>query len=223
MKRRRVGNLLGLAVLTATIERPMHPYEIATVLRARGKDRDMPIKWGSLYRVVQNLHTAGYLEVVGSGRDGARPERTVYRITAAGRDEVSDWVRELLSTADPEQRRFTAGLSVMGVLDPDEVVRLLEQRVELLQSQRDAARQELDEHQQWIPRLFLLEREYDLAGREAELAWVRGVLRALKDGSFPGLEQWRTYHRTGVVPPELATLATQDTASNESRPRPDGR
>ncbi len=71
--KRKVGNLLALAVLSVIIERPMHRYEIASTLRDRGKDRDMDIKWGSLYTVVQNMAKAGFLEVVGSEREGARP------------------------------------------------------------------------------------------------------------------------------------------------------
>ncbi|WP_280440114.1 PadR family transcriptional regulator, partial [Nocardia cyriacigeorgica] len=79
--KRKVGNLLALAVLSVIIERPMHRYEIASTLRDRGKDRDMDIKWGSLYTVVQNMAKAGFLEVVGCEREGARPERVIYRIT----------------------------------------------------------------------------------------------------------------------------------------------
>lgn len=40
MKRRKVGNLLALAILSTLVERPMHPYEMASILKARGKDRD---------------------------------------------------------------------------------------------------------------------------------------------------------------------------------------
>jgi len=86
MKRRKVGNLLGLAVLSVVLERPMHPYEMAAVLKERGKDADLPIKWGSLYTVVANLEKHGFLAAVESVKDGGRPERTVYRITPAGRD-----------------------------------------------------------------------------------------------------------------------------------------
>ncbi|HEY2060929.1 MAG TPA: PadR family transcriptional regulator, partial [Amycolatopsis sp.] len=67
-KRRKVGNMLGLAVLSALLERPMHPYEMATVLRERGKDDDMKIKWGSLYTVVANLGKHGFVEAVESVR-----------------------------------------------------------------------------------------------------------------------------------------------------------
>jgi len=48
-ERRKVANLLALAVLATVVQRPMHPYEIASLLRARGKDDDMEIKWGSLW------------------------------------------------------------------------------------------------------------------------------------------------------------------------------
>ena len=83
-KRRKVGNLMALAILSAVAHRPMHPYEMAAALRGWGKDRDMEIKWGSLYTVVQNMAKHGLLEEVESSRQGRRPERTVYQITGAG-------------------------------------------------------------------------------------------------------------------------------------------
>jgi hypothetical protein len=58
-----------------------------------------------------------------------------------------------------------------------------------------------------VPRLFLIEEEYELAVREAEQAWVRSFLEELTAGSFPGLAMWRDWHATGAVPPELAELA----------------
>ena len=40
---------------------------------------------------------AGYIEPVETSREGRRPERTTYRITEAGKAELMDWLRELLS------------------------------------------------------------------------------------------------------------------------------
>ncbi|MFC5833359.1 PadR family transcriptional regulator [Nonomuraea insulae] len=192
--RRPVSNLLALAVLTAVVQRPMHPYEMASVLRARGKDQDMPIKWGSLYTVVRNLDKHGFLEAVESGRQGGRPERTVYRITEAGRQEADDWTRELLSTPEREPSAFEAGLSVMGGLGPDEVVPLLRRRLELLEERIAADRQALEEERGQVLRLFLVESEYALAMLEAQAAWVRELLAELTEGTFPDLEGWRAYH-----------------------------
>jgi DNA-binding PadR family transcriptional regulator len=207
MKRRRVGSMLALAVLAVVLERPVHPYEMASVLRSRGKDQDMPIKWGSLYTVVGNLEKHGLIEVAGSERSGARPERTVYRITAAGRAELTDWVRELLGTPEREQPRFEAGLSVLGVLPPAEAIALLHTRREALQSQVDGQRAALAEAAGDVPRIFLVEDEYDLAIRTAELAWLDGLLAELADGTLPGLDLWQSWHDTGEVPAELSELA----------------
>ncbi|MFD5089970.1 helix-turn-helix transcriptional regulator [Amycolatopsis thailandensis] len=191
MKRRRVGNLLALAILSTLNERPMHPYEMASILKSRGKDRDMGIKWGSFYTVVGNLRKHGFIEAAESGRDGARPERTVYRITGEGRDELLDWLRELLAGLAAEEPKFVAGLSVMAWLGPDEVIALFRTRLAALDEDIVSTRAELARLLEEIPRLVLLEVEYHLAIRVAEADWVRSILGELTSGSMPGLAEWR--------------------------------
>ncbi|MGA5760955.1 PadR family transcriptional regulator [Nonomuraea bangladeshensis] len=206
-KRRPVRNLLGLAVLTVLVQRPMHPYEMASVLRARAKDRDMRIKWGSLYTVVGNLEKHGLIAAVESNRQGARPERTVYRVTDAGLAEAADWTRELLAAPADEPSAFEAGLSVLGGLGPDEVTELLRRRLAVLERHVAADRDELERDGREVPRLFLLEAEYALAMRQAEAAWVRALLAELVDGTFPGLDAWRAYRETGRLPDDVAAAA----------------
>lgn len=204
-KPRRVSNILALAVLSTVYFRPMHPYEMAATMRAHGKDHDMKIKWGSLYTVVQNLEKHGLLEIVDSVRRSGRPERTVYRITDAGMAELADWTRELIEVPEREFPRFEAGLSVMAVLAPDEIEVLLRRRLDALEAQLAAEREVLAASAA-VPRIFLLEAEYDLAVRDAEAAWVRGLLTEITEGTLPGLAQWRDFHATGVMPPELVDL-----------------
>ena len=99
-KRRMISNLLALSLLTLLMERPMYPYEMAVTLRERGKDEAIKINWGSLYTVVQNLEKYGFVEALDVVREGRQPERTTYQITDAGRAELKDWLRELLSEPD---------------------------------------------------------------------------------------------------------------------------
>lgn len=205
-KRRKVSNILGLAVLVTVSARPMHPYEIASLLRARGKDQDMKIKWGTLYTVVRNLEKHGFLEVAQNVRHGARPERTVYRITDLGREEMTDWVRELVAVPEREFPRFEAALSSLGVLPPDEAAELLRQRLKALDTQISEHRTELAAAK-GLPRIFLVEAEYDLALRVAEADWVRALLEDLTQGTLAGLDAWRGYHETGHVPEEIADWA----------------
>jgi DNA-binding PadR family transcriptional regulator len=213
-KRRKVGNLLALAVLSTVVQRPMHPYEMASVLRERGKDQDMKIKWGSLYTVVANLEKHGLLAATESIRQGGRPERTVYEITDAGRDELKDWVRELLGTPEREQPRLATALSVMTALPPAEATALLRLRLTTMTEQLDADRAMLAGASQEIPRLFLVETEYDLALRAAEVAWLASLVDELATGRFPGLAVWQAYHDTGQLPPELAELAERGSTTD---------
>jgi DNA-binding PadR family transcriptional regulator len=205
--RRKVGNLLALAVLGTVLQRPMHPYEMASFLRARGKEQDMAFKWGSLYTVVRNLEKHGLIAAVESQRQGGRPERTVYRITDAGRAELTDWTRELVSTPEPEHTRFKAGLSMLGVLPPDEVISLLRQRLSLVRQDIADRRAVLAEQAKGIPRLFLVEDEYELSTRDAEATWIDALLDEITSGRFADLEAWRAFHDSGAIPPGYAELA----------------
>jgi DNA-binding PadR family transcriptional regulator len=204
-EKRKVANLMALAVLATVVQRPMHRYEMASVMRARGKDRDMDIKWGSLYTVVQNLERNGYLETIGVTRQGARPERTVYQITNAGRDELVAWTRELIAEPEAEHTRFIAGLSVLAVLTPQDVTDLLRRRLDRLTETIHTLRRQLEQASD-VPRLFLIEDEYRIAMTNAEIDWTRSLLDELSAGTFPHLDAWRRFHETGQMPSEFAEL-----------------
>ena len=213
-QKRKVANLMALAVLATVVQRPMHRYEMASVMRARGKDRDMDIKWGSLYTVVQNLERNGYLETIGVTRQGARPERTVYQITDAGRVELISWTRELIAEPEAEHTRFIAGLSVLAVLNPQDVADLLRQRVQRLTDSLDALRTELEQATD-VPRLFLIEDEYRISMTQAEIEWTRSLLDEFSAGTFPQLDVWRRWHENGEIPAEFTELAERGTDRNQ--------
>jgi DNA-binding PadR family transcriptional regulator len=200
--KRKVANLMALAVLATVVQGPMHRYEMASVMRARGKDRDMDIKWGSLYTVVANLEKHGFLEAIDVTRQGARPERTVYQITDAGRAELVAWTRDLIAEPQAEHTRFVAGLSVLAVLDPRDVVDLLGRRLQRLTESIDTLQAEVQEAAD-VPRLFLIEDEYRIAMTRAEAEWTRSLINELSAGTFPHLDAWQRFHETGQMPAEF--------------------
>lgn len=206
-KRRKVGNLMALAVLSTIIQRPMHPYEMASIMKARGKGRDMGIKWGTLYTVVGNLDKHGFIEATGNVRSGSRPERTVYRITEAGVAELQDWTAELLGTPEDEVTSFEAGLSVLAAIHPDEAIRALRARLDLLTNSLAEQRAEYEQMLTELPRMLLAEWDYNLTLLAAQIGWVRAFLDELVSGAMPGIPQWRAWHETGQMSPELAELA----------------
>ena len=209
-KRRKVSNLLALSLLTLLTERPMYPYEMASMLRLRGKDNAIKINWGSFYTVVQNLEKYGFIEAVEVAREGRQPERTTYRLTDAGRAELMDWMRELLSVPEREHTKFEAALGESAVVPPDELIDLLQQRLAALEEANTRIQAELETLVTQLPRLFLIESEYYLAQRRAEEEWVRGLLKEFTSGTFPGLDDWRRFHATGEVPDDVQALAEQE-------------
>jgi DNA-binding PadR family transcriptional regulator len=204
--RRKISNLLALSLLNLLIERPMYPYEMAATLRQRGKDEAIKINWGSLYTVVQNLEKYGFIEAVDVAREGRQPERTTYQITDAGREELKDWLRELIGEPEREYTRFEAALGECAVLPPNELVGLLQRRLDALDAAIAQHETGLKALVTQIPRLFLIESEYHLALRRAEAEWIRNLLQEFTDGSFPGIREWQHYHDTGVPPPDVMAL-----------------
>jgi DNA-binding PadR family transcriptional regulator len=184
--RRRVSNPLALAVLSCLSERPMHPYEISSTLRSRGKEQSIKLNYGSLYSVVESLQKHGLIQTRETTREGRRPERTVYEITEAGVTEFEDWLAELLATPVREFTSLEAGLSLMPGLPPDEVARLLEMRA--VDASHAVAKD------MGLPDLMLVESHYRQAMLTAELDFVTDLSSKIRSGSYPGVAVWRRMH-----------------------------
>ncbi|MEV4266837.1 PadR family transcriptional regulator [Kribbella sp. NPDC049584] len=207
MARRKVGNPLAFAVLGCLGERPMHPYEISTMLKARGKDQSIKVNYGSLYSIVSALEKHGFIEALETVREGNRPERTVYQITAAGEAEFTDWLTELVGTPSREFHPLEAGLAYLPGLPPDRAVELLEQRLAVV----DAEIKEMTAlHEQMtateFPRIFWVESEFRLALLEAESAYVHQLAEEIRTDALGGAvywrQAWKLFLEKGITPAE---------------------
>lgn len=203
MGKRKLSNPLALAVLCLLTEKPMHPYEISSTLRERAKEESIKINYGSLYSVVESLTRHGLIEVHETVRDGRRPERTVYAITDAGRDEFVDWESELLSIPVKEFTRFEAALALMPALSPDEVERLLATRRVRLAAEV-ASLEAVIAHMAdaGMPELWSVEADYLLAQYKTELAFVTKLIERINKGTLGGIDVWRHAHEGGGLPAE---------------------
>jgi len=195
MARRRVSNPLALAVLSCLSERPMHPYEISTTLRHRGKEQSIKLNYGSLYSVVESLQKHGLIAARETTREGRRPERTVYEITDAGTAELEDWLSDLLASPVREYGSLEAGLSLMPSLPPDDVAILLTKRAQVLRIElRTLDSMFVEAAELKLPELFLVEGRFRRAMVQAELEFVVALAKGIADGSMTGVKSWRRIH-----------------------------
>ncbi len=176
---------LALAVLGLLAGGPLHPYRMERLLKEWGKDQVVRVgQRANLYTTIKRLHNAGAVAIGYTERDQQYPERTVYEITDQGRELVHAWLAEMVSTPRNEFPEFPAALSFLMLLGPDEAASNLEERRKHLRTAITALDETLAEHGPLLPRVTLLETEYQRAVSVAELGWVEGVLDELRDGTL---------------------------------------
>jgi DNA-binding PadR family transcriptional regulator len=193
-ERSHPSNPLALAVLALLFERPMHPYEMGVILRRRHKEDSIKLRYGSLYTVIDLLLRRGFIAAREMERDGKRPERTVYEITAAGRDELHAWMTDLVAEPVKEYPQFEAALCLLPVLPPDEALALLRQRLTRVEEKvADIEAHYRSPELKNLPPLFLIETEYRLALLKAEQHFVADLIKRIESGWGP-VELWRGIH-----------------------------
>jgi len=202
------SNPLALAVLALLFERPMHPYEMAATLKQRHKGESIKIRYGSLYTVIELLVKRGFIKAKKTSREGKRPERTVFTLTASGYDELRVWMQDLLRDPAKEYPQFAAGLSLLPVLAPEQAVGLLRHRALRLSGEASRIEAQLAELAQQdvpvppeelppqlvgkkFPPLFVVEAEFALALVKAELAFVNELVRRITEEAWGPLDLWR--------------------------------
>ncbi|MCB7136554.1 PadR family transcriptional regulator [Cellulosimicrobium marinum] len=176
-------------VLAVLREQPMHPYEMLCRLRRRRDDRLVRLNPGAVYHAVDRLERDGLVERTGVHRDGNRPERTVYAITAAGRAAHESRTRDLVRQTPSEYPVFPVGLALLHDLPRDDALALLRERRAALAAAVDGVRERLDAVvARGLPRRYLLDASYELHQVEAEIAWLDATTGAVASGDLSWTE-----------------------------------
>ncbi|WP_020668170.1 PadR family transcriptional regulator [Amycolatopsis nigrescens] len=187
---------LAMAVLELLHEKPMHPYEMAQLMRERHMGLRIPVKAGSLYHTVERLEGQRLIEVVTVQREGRRPERTVYGMTQAGKDAFVERGKAMLSTVADEYPEFACGLSVLDDLDPDEVLVELRNRALRLAAgvaSDDVITGHLRERE--LPEIYWLDWKFYAERRRFELDWTNRLVAEIESGELAWQHAGRDHPR----------------------------
>jgi DNA-binding PadR family transcriptional regulator len=174
--RDRPENPLALGMLAMLAERPMHPYEIASTLRARHGEEAIKIRFGSLYSVIAQLVDRDWIVALEVAQSGRRPEHTKYELTELGRVELTAWMRQLIAEPAKEYPKFEAALCLITVLEPEDAAARLAERVTRLESAIDRLQTEVDGMlRQGLDPLSVADADYRLAMLKAERDFCRNL------------------------------------------------
>ncbi|MFD1516375.1 PadR family transcriptional regulator [Pseudonocardia yunnanensis] len=179
--RRADRDLPGLTVLALLMTGPRHTYEMHRMMIDTHKDFVTGLP-RSMYHSVERLLRDEHIVVADTIRDGSRPERIVYALTDAGRAELVARVRRLLETPDPDATLLVAGLSFVACLPPTEAAAALRARRDALAGRCTELERVLAETP--VPRMLLLEVEYELARAASERDWLGTIVADLDSGQL---------------------------------------
>ncbi len=176
-------------LLALLIAEPKYGYQLRSELETQTSSA-WPLNVGQIYTTLSRLERDGLVEPAGDSDDG----HAVYRITAAGREELADWFSTPVSRMPPPRDELVIKLAV-GVSVPSVDVR------EVVQRQRNStigALQAYNRHKRKLEGGLASELVLDslIFQAEAEVRWL--------DHCEASLAAWR----------DTATAQTTDNGSS---------
>jgi DNA-binding PadR family transcriptional regulator len=177
---------VAIAVLALLAEEPMHAYRMQQLMKERGVGIVVNVRNRSgLHASLDRLTRDELIRVRAVERDARHPERTIYELTAHGRETLLAGLRDNIATPVQEFPLFPAVVSFLHLLSPQDARTQLDLRAKALQqrlTETEAVLTASREH--GVPRLHLLEHEYLQSTTSAELAWVHAVSRDIGAGAL---------------------------------------
>jgi DNA-binding PadR family transcriptional regulator len=184
---------------------PLHPYGMQRLIKSWGKDEVVNVgQRANLYKTIRRLHEAGLITVHATERAQQYPERTVYELTEAGRETGLRWLRDMIAVPRNEYPAFPAALSLAMQLPPAELAALLSTRLAALRGRLEQFEAGLRAYEEGLPRIALIETEYQHAVTSAEVNWLAAVIGDLESGRLA----W-TYEQLAAHAQEDFSRATE--------------
>ncbi len=189
MPSRDAGRTARLFVLgTLEASGPTHGHELRLIAERIDIGEWSDASVGSIYNAIRRLEEEGLIEAVRSERQGRRPTRTVYAITAAGGIELAALRDKLLHGTTLPSDPYDVAFWISAGLPAQELRAAVQARGRSLEERRIRLEHERERLTAagYLPvagQLLLRHGELRL---EAELRWQEEILRRLAELGVPG-------------------------------------
>lgn len=173
--------LLGVLVQQG----PKHGYEIRQELESWNAEQWANIAYGSIYFALKKMAEEGLIKVLENKDE--KPGRILYEVTQAGKDQFMDLLRKQWWDLKPIIDPFQVALTFMNCMPKDELLLALEYKAANLRASIKSMAHLIPMRMadsEW-PRHITENFHLATAHLEAELKWVEGALKKVKNDELP--------------------------------------
>jgi DNA-binding PadR family transcriptional regulator len=164
---------------------PVHGYEVRRELMSWRAHEWASVAPGSIYNALKSMTKEGLLEVVGTKQVGGRPERTSYRLTPHGEEEMQhllyDAWWDVVTPLDP----LMPAITFMSLVPREQLIAALEHRIATVKAHTSqlaflAEHVDMKRAPAHVREMFMLMR----ARVGAEVSWAQTFVARLRDGEY---------------------------------------
>ncbi|WP_433657270.1 PadR family transcriptional regulator [Nocardia sp. CA-128927] len=181
--------MLVLAIVR--LLQPVHGYDVRRELLSWHADDWANVKPGSIYGALNTLQRDGLIAIEGVAQDGARPERTTYRLTTEGEKEFGEMLRESLFSAEQPKNPYFAAVALFPAAPRDEVIAALNSRILKFEAELVFTEREVDrilagsgDPAEAVPHHVADARRLSADHIRADLNWSRKTLERIETGEL---------------------------------------
>jgi DNA-binding PadR family transcriptional regulator len=167
-------NSLVVPLLGLLAEQPAHAYDLT--LRLRGRYEHLSITRSTITSLLKALERSGLVVAGSPERDGNRPPRVTYELTATGLADFRGKVEAGLRDTPPASADFVMAVAFAAILPAGQASTILDERADRLEG--DLA--ELARQRDGVAEARMLETAYWQSIVAAEVAWARDLARRIR-------------------------------------------
>jgi DNA-binding PadR family transcriptional regulator len=173
-----------IAILGLLAECPMHGYQIHQQIKEREMDYWAKIKLPSIYSTLTRLEEQALI-TSGKEKVGHTPERTVYSLTPAGREQLSEQVQAFLREDDHPEWLFGLGVAFICGAPREKVLEALQLRKQNLEKHFESLTTEVVNYKDKIPFNWYMLVESAQKHIQLELEWLNELIDKVQQ-----VERW---------------------------------
>jgi DNA-binding PadR family transcriptional regulator len=173
---------MKLVILGLLMEGDSHPYEIKQTMKERAMHHFVKIQDGSLYYAMDQLRKDNLVEAVEVIKDTNRPDKTIYRITEAGKEKFQDLLLRQFEGEKQIVNPIHIALRFARFGDQRRIAAIIKRKVEEQKINLQQMKDLYEEHVPIVSRSVLHMMRGNYEHMLTELRWLQRLLKDAEEG-----------------------------------------